>query len=237
MEKKSGQLVIAIDGYSSCGKSTLSKQLASSLDLLFIDTGAMYRAVALYAFENGIVNAKNEINTKLLEQEIDNIDISFDITKSIQNPIIQLNGKDVSAAIRSTTINGIVSKVASNKFVRRKMVDIQRNLAKKMNVVLDGRDIGTVVFPNATIKFFLTASDSVRAERRFKELKATDANFSGTLEEVKANLLERDFLDTTRQESPLKQADDAIVIDNTDLTLKEQLAYALQKIEEVYKSN
>lgn len=232
MEEKKQQLVIAIDGYSSCGKSTLAKALAQKLHLLFIDTGAMYRAITLYALKYGIVNDKEEVDDRLLEEHLPQINVSFDISSSIENPIILLNNKNVQQEIRSTEVNAFVSKIAANSLVRKKMVEAQRKLAQAMDVVMDGRDIGTVVFPNATLKLFLTASPDIRAKRRLDELKTTNPDFKGTLEEVKANLLERDFLDSTRKDSPLIKASDAVEIDNSYLTIAEQLTQIVALMEQ-----
>lgn len=229
MAKVSEQLIIAIDGYSSCGKSTLAKSLAQKLDLLFIDTGAMYRAVTLYAIQNKLFHENGEVNTDALENHLPSINVSFDISSSEQ-PIILLNGVSIEKEIRSVEVNNSVSKIASNSLVRKKLVTEQRKLAEKVNVVLDGRDIGTVVFPHATIKFFLTATPDVRAQRRYDELKQTNTTFSGTLAEVKANLLERDYLDENRNDSPLVKAKDAVIIDNTNLSADEQLILSLKLI-------
>ncbi len=236
MAEKSEQLIIAIDGYSSCGKSTLAKLLAKSLNLLFIDTGAMYRAVTFYVIENNLFNEDGEINTAALEAHLPLINVSFD-TNSSQNPIILLNGKNIEKEIRTIEVNANVSKVASNSLVRKKLVAEQRKLAQKVDVVLDGRDIGTVVFPHASIKFFLTASPDVRAQRRYDELKQTNAKLIETVEDVKANLIERDYLDTNRSDSPLIKAADAIVIDNTNLSANEQLTLALELVNSNTKSN
>jgi len=228
------QLIIAIDGYSSCGKSTLAKALAKSLNLLFIDTGAMYRAVTLFALQNNLLDSEGQPDSEKLEQMLPAIDVSFDISQSIQNPVILLNGKNVQDEIRSVEVNANVSKIAANSLVRKKLVDAQRKLGRTTHVVLDGRDVGTVVFPDATVKLFLTASPYIRAQRRYNELKQTNSSFNGTIEEVKANLLERDRIDTTRADSPLIKAEDAIEIDNSDLTMEGQLALALQIIKNKY---
>ncbi|MBN9293203.1 MAG: (d)CMP kinase [Flavobacteriia bacterium] len=228
------QLIIAIDGYSSCGKSTLAKALAKSLNLLFIDTGAMYRAVTLFALQNNLLDSEGQPDSKKLEQMLPAIDVSFDISQSIQNPVILLNGENVQNEIRSVEVNANVSKVAANSLVRKKLVEAQRKLGRTTHVVLDGRDVGTVVFPDATVKLFLTASPDIRAQRRYTELKQTNPSFNGTIEEVKANLLERDHIDTTRADSPLVKAADAIEIDNSDLTMEGQLELALQIIKNKY---
>lgn len=232
MEEKNRQLIIAIDGYSSCGKSTLAKLLAQKLNLLFIDTGAMYRAVTLYALQNNLIDPNGKLDEGKLVEHLPQINISFDTNQSTQNPIILLNNKAVTTEIRSSEVNANVSKVASNSDVRRKLVEEQRKLTQTLDVVLDGRDIGTVVFPNATFKLFLTANADVRAKRRYNELKASNIDFSDTLESVKTNLLERDFIDSTRADSPLVKAVDAIEIDNSEMTMEDQLNYVLELIQQ-----
>ncbi|HRO76532.1 MAG TPA: (d)CMP kinase [Crocinitomicaceae bacterium] len=237
MEEKSRQLIIAIDGYSSCGKSTLAKLLAQKLNLLFIDTGAMYRAATLYALQNNLIDHEGKLDEEKLTRHLPQINISFDISQSTQNPIILLNDKAVTTEIRTSEVNANVSKVASNSDVRRKLVEEQRKLSQALNVVLDGRDIGTVVFPNATLKLFLTANADVRAKRRYNELKASNVDFSETLESVKANLLERDFIDSNRVDSPLIKAVDAVEIDNSEMTMEDQLDYVLELIQQHKISN
>lgn len=219
--------VIAIDGFSSCGKSTVAKALAKNLNYVFIDSGAMYRAVTLFVQQNNIDINDNDAITKAL----DNIHIDF-----VPNPEktqILLNGIDVSEAIRTMEVSEYVSEVSAIKAVRTAMVKQQQALGKKRNIVMDGRDIGTTVFPNADLKIFMTASPQVRAERRFAELSAKGEVL--TMEEVKENLSHRDHIDSTRAESPLRQADDAIVLDNSELNQEEQLKFVIdlvkQKIE------
>lgn len=222
MEKETNrQYIIAIDGYSSCGKSTLAKDLAKTLNILFIDTGAMYRAVALYVLENQLVDEEGKFDEQALEQHLPKIEVSFDTSVSITNPTILLNGRDVSIEIRKPEVSNLVSIVAANSFVRKKMVAEQRRISNQQSVVLDGRDIGTVVFPNATLKLFLTASVDVRAQRRYNELRSK-GEMDITFDEVKANLEERDRIDTTREDSPLIKSNDALEIDNTNLTIQEQ---------------
>ncbi len=219
--------VIAIDGFSSCGKSTVAKALAKNLNYVFIDSGAMYRAVTLFVQQNNIDINDNDAIIKAL----DNIHIDF-----VPNPEktqILLNGIDVSEAIRTMEVSEYVSEVSAIKAVRTAMVKQQQALGKKRNIVMDGRDIGTTVFPNADLKIFMTASPQVRAERRFAELSAKGEVL--TMEEVKENLSHRDHIDSTRAESPLRQADDAIVLDNSELNQEEQLKFVIdlvkQKIE------
>jgi len=216
--------VIAIDGFSSCGKSTVAKALAKELNFVFIDSGAMYRAVTLYIQQHK-VNIENE--QEVLDA-LDNIHIDF-----VPNPEkvqILLNGEDVSDAIRTMEVSEYVSEVSALKPVRKAMVHQQQNLGKKRNIVMDGRDIGTTVFPNADLKIFMTASPQVRAERRFAELGAKGEVL--TMEEVKENLSHRDHIDSTREESPLRQAEDAIVLDNSELNQEEQLQFVINLVKE-----
>lgn len=216
-------LVIAIDGYSSCGKSTLAKGLARKLHFIYIDTGAMYRAVTLYFLRNNIDLADEEMVAGALR----NIHLNFH-SRDYQTHIL-LNGEDVSEEIRQMQVSQQVSEVSALKAVRDEMVNQQQRMGKSKNIVMDGRDIGTTVFPDAQVKIFMTADPKVRAERRFKELAAKGQN--STLEEVFENIAHRDYLDTTRKESPLSRAHDAIILDNTELTEADQLQFALQKIE------
>ncbi len=216
-------IVIAIDGYSSCGKSTLAKQLAKHLDIMYIDSGAMYRAVTLYFQQQDIdINDVHDV-----EVALENIHIAFKYIDDLNTTF--LNGIDVEYEIRSLAVSQFVSEVAAIPTVRKKMVALQRDLAGKQSVVMDGRDIGTVVFPNADAKFFLTADPEVRAQRRYEELKAkNEENIS--LEDVLINLRHRDEIDTTRSDSPLRKADDAILIDNTHLSKTQQFDLALSYI-------
>ena len=214
--------VIAIDGYSSCGKSTLAKALAKELGFVFIDTGAMYRAVALYTIEKAISLDDLDAVNALIQ------DVSIELKNRNGEVQVFLNGQDVSESIRSMEVSSIVSQVAAIKSVRDRLVEMQQELGRKQNVVMDGRDIGTVVFPNADFKFFMTADKEVRAQRRFKELQAKGLQV--TLEEVLENLLERDRIDTTRKESPLKMAHDAIILDNSQIDKSQQLQFVLAKL-------
>ncbi|MFI3287409.1 MAG: (d)CMP kinase [Rikenellaceae bacterium] len=203
--------IIAIDGYSSCGKSTFAKMIAKSLGYVFIDTGAMYRAVTLYSLENNLSDEE-------LLTELDLINIEFRFNESLGRSEIYLMGRNADSDIRSQRVNENVSRVAALSAVRRKLVDMQRAIGSRGGVVMDGRDIGTVVFPNADIKLFMTADVMVRAERRFKEM-----NGSVSLEEVAQNIAQRDYDDENRADSPLRKAADAIVMDNSHLTLDEQM--------------
>ena len=221
MQKK---ITIAIDGFAACGKSTLAKALAQELHYTFIDSGAMYRAIAFYCLENQLIDPSGEIKLDHLEKHLDNIQIEMSPEQKIY-----LNKQDITAAIRTPRVANVVSQVASIKSVRSKLVEIQRQMGANGGIVMDGRDIGTVVFPNAELKIFVTASAEVRTQRRLAELEAkgerTDA------QSVQQNLLQRDHLDSTRKESPLVQASDAIVLDTSDLNREEQLAWALQKVQ------
>jgi len=222
------RLIIAIDGYSSCGKSTFAKSIAQKLGYIYIDTGAMYRAVALFSLRNNIIN-DSTVNEKILKQKISEIEIKFFKNSNTGENETFLNGENVEGQIRGLEVSNAVSIISQLKFVREKMVDIQRDMGNEKGVVLDGRDIGTVVFPNADIKIFMTANPDVRAKRRFDELMYKGEKVS--LEEIKANLIRRDLNDTTRLESPLKTADDALVLDNSFMTPGEQMDWFLKILE------
>ncbi len=218
----SSNIVVAIDGYSSCGKSTLAKALAKKLHFIYADSGAMYRAVALYFIRNNV----DLQDSKQVAAALDNIHLNFH-SRDYQTHIT-LNDEDVSDEIRQMYVADKVSAVAALHDVRVEMVRQQQRMGKSKNVVMDGRDIGTVVFPNAQVKLFMTADPKIRAERRYKELLPTNPNM--TLEEVFENLAHRDYADTTRTESPLTRAEDAIILDNTDLTPEQQLEFALDLV-------
>lgn len=219
---KKRPFIIAIDGYSSCGKSTLAKQLAKELDFVFIDTGAMYRAVTLYFLQNDIDIQDEE----QLESALKKIQITF---KNLEGQNVTfLNGQNIEQEIRSLKVSSLVSEVAALSPVRKKMVSLQRQVSDKNGIVMDGRDIGTVVFPEADLKLFITADPIVRAQRRYNELVTSNQN--ADLHDVISNLQHRDHIDTTRMDSPLIQAKDAILLDNTDLTVQEQFDFALQLI-------
>ncbi|PKD19204.1 cytidylate kinase [Salegentibacter salinarum] len=229
----SKKITIAIDGYSSTGKSTVAKQLAAELGYVYVDTGAMYRAVTLYLMRKMIVTDSNFDKETILRQ-LPFINISFVFNKEVGYGEVHLNGENVEKEIRLMEVSQQVSKVAAVPDVRKMLVDIQQEIGKNKAVVMDGRDIGTVVFPDADLKLFMTASTEKRAERRYNELKerGNDVKYEDVLENVK----ERDYLDTTREDSPLVKADDAIEIDNSDMNLEEQfkkvLKLAKDKIEE-----
>lgn len=219
-----GKITIAIDGYSSCGKSTLAKQLASQLNYTYVDSGAMYRAITLFAIENGLAT-KDEVKTEELVSRLDEIEVDLKYESEAQRVTTFLNGKNVEDEIRTMRVSEVVSFVSIIKEVRAKLRSIQQELGKRGGVVMDGRDIGTAVFPNAELKIFMTASPEVRAQRRFDELKAKGKNVS--LDEVRDNLVSRDKEDTSRKENPLIQAEGAVVLDNSELTPEKQLEMAL----------
>lgn len=216
------KIVIAIDGFSSCGKSTLANELAKELNYVFVDSGAMYRAITLYFLDHQIdVNNPNEV-----EAALQNIKLEFIYQSDFKKSNIHLNGENVEQKIRDKNINSYVSIVAANKAVREFAIAEQQQMGLDKALVMDGRDIGTTVFPNAELKVFVTADVDVRVERRLKELQ--EKGFATTKEEVKNNLQERDFIDSNRDFSPLKKADDAIVLDNSQLTKDEQFQLVLK---------
>ena len=223
MNKKG--LVIAIDGFSSTGKSSISKVVADTLGLIHIDTGAMYRAITLFGLRN-FKNEKQEIDLSKLLQNLNEISLEF--RENSGKLEIYLNGENVSKEIRTTEVSDNVSFIAKQPEVRERLVVLQRDIAEKQGVIMDGRDIGTVVLPNADYKFFLTASADERARRRFLELQSL--GIETTIEEVKQNLIERDRIDSERDISPLKQAEDAILIDNTNLNKEETIDLILSYI-------
>ena len=216
------KIIVAIDGYSSCGKSTIAKALAKYAGYTYVDTGAMYRAVALYAQRLGLANPESGY-TDLLAQ-LENIHIDFIQTPEGQH--VTLNGEDVETYIRTLEIGNLASQISTIKEVRAFLVAQQQAMGEKKGIVMDGRDIGTVVFPHAELKLFLTASPEVRAERRFKELQAKGEN--PVWEEVLADVNDRDYRDTHRTESPLRQADDAVVVDNSHMTREEQMEHIIE---------
>ena len=223
MNKKG--LVVAIDGFSSTGKSSISKVVADTLGLIHIDTGAMYRAITLFGLRN-FKNEKQEIDLSKLLQNLNEISLEF--RENSGKLEIYLNGENVSKEIRTTEVSDNVSLIAKHPEVRARLVVLQRDIAEKQGVIMDGRDIGTVVLPNADYKFFLTASADERARRRFLELQSL--GIETTIEEVKQNLIERDRIDSEREISPLKQAEDAILIDNTNLNKEETIELILSYI-------
>lgn len=220
-------IIIAIDGYSSCGKSSLAREIALDLGYVYIDTGAMYRAVTWFCLHNGIIE-NGMIDQKKIEESLHTINISFQYNPSTGNNETCLNGKNIEEEIRMPEVASHVSPVSALPFIRERMVAIQKAMGKNKRIVMDGRDIGTVVFPDAEVKIFMTADPEVRARRRLAEL--AEKGINTTFEEVLANLKERDFIDENREASPLRKASDAYVIDNTNLTRSGQLEEALSYI-------
>lgn len=223
------KIIIAIDGFSSCGKSTMAKDLAKEIGYIYIDSGAMYRAVTLYCLENGLFNADGSIQEEALRQQMGQIQISFQLNPETQRPMTFLNGKNVEERIRTMEVSSHVSPVAALDFVRKALVQQQQEMGKEKGIVMDGRDIGTAVFPNAELKIFVTASAEIRAQRRYEELKAKgqDASFEEILHDVE----ERDRIDQSRAVSPLRKADDAILLDNSHLTIAEQKQWLKEQFE------
>lgn len=214
------KITIAIDGYSSCGKSTMAKDLAKEIGYIYVDTGAMYRSVTLYALRNNLFNADGSIREQELQEQMKNINISFQFNKETGRPDTYLNGENVENEIRTMEVSSHVSPIATLAFVREALVEQQQRMGAEKGIVMDGRDIGTVVFPDAELKIFVTASAEVRAQRRYDELKAKgmDADFADILK----NVQERDYIDSHRETSPLRKADDALELDNSKLSIAEQ---------------
>lgn len=223
------KITIAIDGHSSCGKSTMAKELARKLGYIYVDTGAMYRTVTLYAMRNNLFTSDGEVMIDELQKKMSDIKVSFCLNKETGKPDACLNDEVVETVIRSIEVSNQVSKIAAIPFVREAMVDQQRRMGAEKGIVMDGRDIGTTVFPDAELKIFVTASAQVRAQRRFDELqqKGMPADF----EEILKNVEERDYLDSHREVSPLRQAEDAILLDNSNMTIPEQNEWLIQQVE------
>jgi CMP/dCMP kinase len=224
-------ITIAIDGFSSCGKSTLAKALAHKLNYKYIDTGAMYRAVTLYALRNSWIDTEKNIQTQALIAALPEIELGFVNNSETHHSDVTLNGENVEQEIRLMPVSSVVSKVSTIKEVREKMVALQRQMGKRKGVVMDGRDIGTNVFPKAELKLFMTADPEVRARRRADEYSSKGQYFS--IEEIKYNLQQRDQEDLNRKENPLIQADDAVVLDNSDLNREQQLEFVLKLIHDL----
>lgn len=222
------KISVAIDGHSSCGKSTLAKQIAKHFKYIYLDTGAMYRAVTLFAINQNIIN-KDDFDKDALIEKLPEINIEF---KADENGKVNtyLNNQNVEEEIRTMRVSSFVSPIATVKEVREKMVELQQKMGSKGGVVMDGRDIGTVVLPKAELKVFMTAKDEIRAQRRFDELK--EKGIDDTFENVLQNLKERDYIDSTRKESPLLKAKDALVLDNSELSRDEQLEILKSWVEE-----
>lgn len=226
------KITIAIDGYSSCGKSTMAKDLAREIGYIYIDSGAMYRAVTLYSIENGIFRGE-EIDTERLRREIGGIRISFRLNPESGRPDTYLNNANVENKIRTMEVSSRVSQIAALDFVREAMVAQQQEMGKEKGIVMDGRDIGTTVFPDAELKIFVTASPEIRAQRRYDELKAKGEEAG--YEEILKNVKQRDHIDQTRAVSPLRKADDALLLDNSEMSIAEQKAWLLEKVEKCIK--
>ena len=228
------KITIAIDGHSSCGKSTMAKDLAREVGYVYVDTGAMYRSVTLYALRHGLFQEDGSVNTAALEAEMPNIQISFKFNAETGRPDTYLNGECVEQEIRSLEVSNHVSPIAAVPFVRTAMVAQQQQMGKDKGVVMDGRDIGTTVFPDAELKIFVTASAQVRAQRRFDELKAK--GMPADFDDILKNVEERDYIDSHREVSPLRQAPDALLLDNSQMTIDEQNQWLMAQYRRVAES-
>lgn len=225
------KIVIAIDGYSSCGKSTMAKNLARQLGYVYVDTGAMYRAVTLYALRHQLFKADGEVDAASLQQAMPDIRISFQFNAQTGKPDTYLNDELVEQEIRTMQVSERVSKIAALPFVRTALVAQQQRMGKDKGIVMDGRDIGTVVFPHAELKIFVTASAEVRAQRRYDELQ--QKGMPARYDDILKNVQERDYIDSHREVSPLRKAEDAIELDNSNLTIDEQQQWLLQQVDKV----
>lgn len=225
------KIVIAIDGYSSCGKSTMAKNLARQLGYVYVDTGAMYRAVTLYALRHQLFEADGEVDAASLKQAMPDIRISFQFNAQTGKPDTYLNDELVEQEIRTMQVSERVSKIAALPFVRTALVAQQQRMGKDKGIVMDGRDIGTVVFPHAELKIFVTASAEVRAQRRYDELQ--QKGMSARYDDILKNVQERDYIDSHREVSPLRKAEDAIELDNSNLTIDEQQQWLLNQVDKV----
>ena len=227
------KITIAIDGFSSCGKSTMAKDLAKEIGYIYVDTGAMYRSVTLFALRHNLFNADGTIRERELQEQMKDINISFQLNKTTGRPDTYLNGENVENDIRTMEISSHVSPIATLAFVREALVAQQQRMGAEKGIVMDGRDIGTVVFPKAELKIFVTASAEVRAQRRYDELKAKgmDADYADILKNVE----ERDYIDSHRATSPLRKADDAIELDNSNLTIAEQKKWLYEQYRKAAK--
>lgn len=225
------KIVIAIDGYSSCGKSTMAKNLARQLGYVYVDTGAMYRAVTLYALCHQLFKADGEVDAASLQRDMPDIRITFQFNAQTGKPDTYLNDELVEQEIRTMQVSERVSKIAALPFVRTALVAQQQRMGKDKGIVMDGRDIGTVVFPHAELKIFVTASAEVRAQRRYDELQ--QKGMPARYDDILKNVQERDYIDSHREVSPLRKADDAIELDNSNLTIDEQQQWLLQQVDKV----
>ena len=224
------KITIAIDGFSSCGKSTMAKDLAKKLGYVYVDTGAMYRAVTLYAMRNGLFNADGSVKTADLERQMNKINITFKLNKTAERPDTYLNNELVENDIRTLEVSNHVSQIAAVPFIREAMVAQQQRMGKDKGVVMDGRDIGTTVFPEAKLKVFVTASAEVRAQRRYDELK--EKGMPADFNDILKNVQERDYIDSHREISPLRKAPDAIELDNSHMTIAEQSAWLMEQVKQ-----
>lgn len=224
------KITIAIDGFSSCGKSTMAKMLAKEVGYIYVDTGAMYRAVTLFAMRNGMIAPNGEVNRDELKQKMQTLRVEFKLNEQTGRAETYLNGENVENEIRGMEVSSHVSAIAAIDFVRTALVEQQQRMGRDKGIVMDGRDIGTVVFPDAELKVFVTASAEIRAQRRFDELKGkgVEANF----DEILNNVQQRDYIDSHREVSPLRKANDAIELDNGELTIAQQLQWLVERFEE-----
>ena len=221
------KIIIAIDGHSSCGKSTMAKALAQQVGYIYVDSGAMYRAVTLFALRHQLFNADGSVKAEQLQSRMSEVKVHFKLDPATNLPVTYLNEERVEDEIRTLEVSQHVSPIAALPFVREAMTAAQQAMGEEKGIVMDGRDIGTVVFPDAELKLFVTASPEVRAKRRVDELEAK--GIPASYEEVLENVKKRDYIDSTREESPLRQADDALVLDNSHMTLEEQKAWLLEQ--------
>lgn len=224
------RITIAIDGQSSCGKSTMAKNLARELGYIYVDTGAMYRAVTLFAMRHSLFNADGSVKAAGLERQMDQVSVSFKLNVETHLPETFLNGENVERTIRTMEVSSHVSPIAALPFVRTAMVAQQRLMGAQKGIVMDGRDIGTTVFPDAELKIFVTASAEVRAQRRYDELKAK--GMEADYDEILKNVKERDYIDSHREVSPLRQAEDALLLDNSRMTISEQQQWLRQHVQD-----
>lgn len=227
------KIVIAIDGFSSCGKSTMAKDLARRIGYVYVDTGAMYRSVTLFALNYHLFNEDGSVKADQLEKLMPEVNISFKLNTETGRPDTYLNGVCVENDIRGMEVSSHVSPIAAIPFVREALVAQQQRMGGDKGIVMDGRDIGTTVFPNAELKIFVTASAEVRAQRRYDELKAKGAE--ANYDDILKNVQERDYIDTHREVSPLRKADDALELDNSHMTIEEQNAWLMQRFEQATK--
>ena len=224
------KIIVAIDGHSSCGKSTMAKSLAAQVGYIYVDTGAMYRAVTLFAMRQGLFDAQGQPDAARLEALVPEIEVSFHLDPTTSLPLVCLNGEVVEEEVRTLEVSSHVSAIAALPFVREALTRQQQRMGEEKGIVMDGRDIGTVVFPQAELKVFVTASAEVRAQRRFLELTAKGQAVA--FEDILRNVQERDYIDSHREVAPLRQADDALVLDNSEMTREEQMQWLLDRFEE-----